>query len=196
MTSKQAKKFEALIWCPASNFFMFGKTSDIAMIGKSTRILFGTDSTLTARWNAWDHFRQARSISAVGDQELLSMLTTNAASCWDLALHGGLNAGMKADLVIARIKGSPSWDSFYAINPSDILIVLHDGKIRLFDAEAGSGLNRVVGFSMDKFSKIRIGKNEKFVFGDIPQLMSKIKVHYPKFEPEWDRTEIVGPFNE
>jgi hypothetical protein len=186
MTAKQAERFEALIWCPESNYFMLGKTTDIPAIRKATQILFGTDSALTAGWNAWDHFRRARLISQVEDQELFEMLTTNAARCWNLPLSGSLHPGMKAELVFARINGSPSWDTFFAINPADILFILQEGKIRLFDQELEPAIQRNFKIPVDNFSKIRIGKSEKFVFGNLPGLLSKIRNYYPKFEPSWE----------
>jgi cytosine/adenosine deaminase-related metal-dependent hydrolase len=185
MTGNQAAKFKALIWCPESNFFMFGMTADIPTIIQRTRILFGTDSTLTAGWNAWEHFRRARLISKVSDKELFDMLTIHGADCWNRQQTGRLEANMKADMVIARINGSPSWNSFYAIDPDDILLVLQQGEIRLFDQELEAALRAQFEISPDSFSKIRIGNSEKFVEGNLPGLMDKIRTHYPKFESEW-----------
>ncbi|MEO6682004.1 MAG: hypothetical protein ABIN48_04185, partial [Ginsengibacter sp.] len=48
MDEEQAKSFKAVIWCPVSNFFLLNKTADIQRLKTKTRILFGTDSTLTA----------------------------------------------------------------------------------------------------------------------------------------------------
>ena len=186
MTSGQASKFEGLIWCPASNFFMLGQTAEISKIRDSTRILFGTDSTLTAGWNAWDHFRMARMAMQVKDQDLFDMLTVNPATSWNLSHKGILDPGMKADLVIARIFAGPSWDSFFAINPCDILLVLQEGKIRLFDQELQPDLDRDFNLPLGKYSKVKVGKSEKFISGDLPALLAKIRNYHPGFEPSWE----------
>ena len=186
MNANQAAKFEALIWCPESNFFMLGKTADIRSIIKNTRILFGTDSTLTAGWNAWEHFRRARIISKVNDNELFDMLTLNAANTWNLRHAGTLQPAMKANIVIARTRNSQSWDSFYAINPVDILLVIQEGKIRLFDCDLEAALGSRIETLPDEYSKIRIGNSEKFVWGDLPGLINKIRDHHPKFESGWE----------
>ena len=60
MDSRQARAFEALIWCPDSNFFLLNSTSKLNELKKVTKILFGTDSTVSAGWNLWEHLRLAR----------------------------------------------------------------------------------------------------------------------------------------
>src|SRR5271154_2529475 len=41
MTAIQAKSFKALVWCPASNFFMFDKTAKVDTLKEHTQIIFG-----------------------------------------------------------------------------------------------------------------------------------------------------------
>src|SRR6185503_5129048 len=53
MDETQAKGFHALVWCPASNYFLLNATAPIHKLKDHVRILFGTDSTLTAPWDAW-----------------------------------------------------------------------------------------------------------------------------------------------
>ena len=48
MDEEQSRTFNALIWCPSSNYFLLNPTADIERLKTKTRILFGTDSTLTA----------------------------------------------------------------------------------------------------------------------------------------------------
>ena len=79
MRADQAERFAGLVWCPVSNEFLFGCTAPIARLKKHAAILFGTDSTLTAPWNIWDHLRRAREHGALTDEELIAALTTNAA---------------------------------------------------------------------------------------------------------------------
>ncbi len=121
----------------------------------------------------------------VGAQELFDMVTFNAATCWNMPRAGSLHPGMQADLVIARTN-SPSWDSFYAINPKDILLVLQEGIIRLFDQELESAMQRNFKIPIDKFSKIRVGKTEKFIWGNLPALLFKIKSYNPAIEAFWE----------
>ena len=55
MDENQATAFKALVWCPASNYFLLNNTAAIDKLKTKTSILFGTDSTLTSGWNLWEH---------------------------------------------------------------------------------------------------------------------------------------------
>ena len=82
MDESQAAAFEALVWCPASNNFLLNATAAIDELKIKTTILFGTDSTLTASWNLWEHLRSARDTFLLTDQELFDSLTKSAATIW------------------------------------------------------------------------------------------------------------------
>jgi cytosine/adenosine deaminase-related metal-dependent hydrolase len=118
-------QFQALIWCPASNFYLFGKTADAAAAIGQTRLLFGTDSTLSAPLTLWDHLRQVR--SQIGDLALFKALTEAPSAFWRLQ-H-------RDDFVIAKRKASASWDSFFALTPDDILLVVMRGQAVLVDEQ-------------------------------------------------------------
>jgi hypothetical protein len=108
---------------------------------------------------------------------LFNTLTKTAASVWGLDDAGSICAEQNADLVIAKGNDS-SWDSFYAINPNDILLVMHKGKITLFDESIKDQLIEA-GEPIDSFNKIVIGGETKYVRGEINRLIEKIKTHYP-----------------
>ncbi len=182
MTEKQAASFQALIWCPDSNFFLLGKTADIASLKYKTTLLFGTDSTLTASWNIWEHLRLAREQKMVTDTELFRMLTGSAASVWSLKDSGSLAEGQWADIVIARPPDDlTGWDGFYALDPENILLLLHRGNIRLFDQECAGQLADA-GLPLENFSKIAIRGQVKYIQGDLPGLMNEIRKYHPSVE--------------
>jgi cytosine/adenosine deaminase-related metal-dependent hydrolase len=177
MNEEQAAGFKALVWCPASNYFLLDRTADVGKLKKNTSIIFGTDSTLTAGWNIWEHIRLARKQHGLTDEELFNALTKTAASVWGLDDSASICAEQNADIVIAKGNDS-SWDSFYAINPIDILLVMHNGNITLFDEFIKDQLIEA-GESIDRFNKIIIGGQTKYVRGKINGLIEKIKTHYP-----------------
>jgi cytosine/adenosine deaminase-related metal-dependent hydrolase len=139
MDDKQAPGFKALVWCIASNYLLLNKTAAIDRLKPCLPILFGTDSTLTANWNIWEHIRLARQSGFLTDQELLDSLGSQAARVWGLEETGRLLPGQYADMVVARAGPSAGMGALYSINPEDILLVLYHGKIRLFDASLGEG---------------------------------------------------------
>jgi cytosine/adenosine deaminase-related metal-dependent hydrolase len=168
MNEKQAGSFHGLVWCPASNYFLLDKTADVDKLKNKIKIVFGTDSTLTASWNMWEHFRMARR-SGLNDEELLSMLTVEPAKLWNLNT-GNLKPGKDADVLIVRKK------NFYEVNPNDILVIIHKGEVRLFDSTM---IDYMKEFLAKNFSKISLDDKIKFVKGDLSGLILKIKEYFP-----------------
>ena len=191
MTEDQAPAFHALVWCPASNYFLLDRTAPIDRLQDKVPILFGTDSTLTSGWNAWDQIRMARDLHLVSDTQLYAMLTTAPAAAWEpthrglatsrnIADRGALTPGKIADLVIARPQpGLTGLNAFFAINPDDLLLVLHEGHIRLFDP---SLLEPITEHSLitEDFQPTR--PDGKYVAGDLPGLMQEIRRYCPNVD--------------
>jgi len=179
MNEKQASFFKALVWCPDSNLFLFGKTAAIDQLKNKVKILFGTDSTLTASWNLWEQLRIAKSQQMISDEDLFASLTSTAADIWQLANTGSIAENQYADIVIAKKKNNLyGWDAVYALNPEDILMVLQKGNIRLFDQELFNQLTNS-GFALNDFYKIYIRGNGKYVQGNLPELMKDIRYYHP-----------------
>jgi cytosine/adenosine deaminase-related metal-dependent hydrolase len=179
MDEEQAKSFKALIWCPDSNFFLLNATADIKSLKTKTWILFGTDSTLTADWNLWNHLRLARKTAMMNDSELFNSLTKTPSVAWKQDHSGMISVNKSADIVIAKPIDGEGFDAFYSLNPINIQLVLHDGKIRLFDEEIKDQLI-VYPFPISQFSKINVDGNWKYVYGDVPQLIKEVKSYHPQ----------------
>ncbi|HJP63338.1 MAG TPA: amidohydrolase family protein, partial [Mucilaginibacter sp.] len=175
MNEEQAKGIKALVWCPESNFFLLGKTTAISRLKKNVPILFGTDSTLTGSWNVWEHIRKARATKELTDNELFDALTVNPANTWKLT-SGKLSQGRDADIVIAKgKKDAPAADLFFSLNPENILMVIHKGQIVLFDESLYSRLKSI---DLDNYSRAYIKGVCKYVSGNLPQLMHRIREYY------------------
>lgn len=172
MTTKQSQKFKAVVWCPMSNDFLFDRTAPVQNF--HTEILFGTDSTLTGDWNIWEHLRLAKSTDFVNDRKIFDMLTSNANRVWNLFPDEPSNH--PKNIVVAKAKRKKALESFFEINPEDILIVICNGRIRLID-ERIAEQNVLKG---KNFCSIKIGSEIKFVEGDLQQLVHQIKSYYSK----------------
>jgi hypothetical protein len=169
MSEEQAKQFKALVWCPESNYFLLDKTAPVDRLKTRLPILFGTDSTLTGDWDIWNHIRMAQQTELLSEQELFNSLTASPASTW------GLNTGtiaeeMDADLVLSEA------DSFFTTNPQNIQLVMHKGYISLFDEAL---LLQLKTINTDEYSRVNLGGSTKYVKGNLPELMEKIKQFYP-----------------
>ncbi|MEI7736753.1 MAG: amidohydrolase family protein, partial [Ferruginibacter sp.] len=177
MTAKQAAHFDALVWCPASNYFLLNSTADIKTLKKHVPIVFGTDSTLTACWNFWEQLRQARQSALLTDKELFEAVTSTAAKAWNTG-GGSISVGAVADLVVAKKKLARNTDAFYAIDPNDILLVLQQGSIQVFDGELKEQLQDE-GVNTSEFSAVIINGAIKYMRGNIGALINTIRTYYP-----------------
>ena len=181
MNIEQAKNFKALVWCPESNRKMLNTHAPVASLKKVTRIVFGTDSTLTGNWNIWKHLRLARSLQQVSDPELFGMITSSPAELWNLN-KGKLQPKKDADIVIIKNKNSSTnWSEIIKSNPEDILMVIHQGNIRLFDKSLLDQLNSLP-INLFQFSQISINGSVKFTEGNLPELISAIQSYHPEMQ--------------
>jgi cytosine/adenosine deaminase-related metal-dependent hydrolase len=180
MTARQAEAFAALVWCPDSNRFLLGRTADIPQLQQRTKVVFGSDSTLTSSWSLWDQLRLARSMQVMNDGALFESITSKPAELWGLRGAGEIREGSAADLVVARTKaaGNTDWDEWFAIQPADIALVIQNGRVRLCDADCYRQLSDT-GWNGEFFSRVRVGSAVKYVEGDLPELMRRVKENLP-----------------
>jgi cytosine/adenosine deaminase-related metal-dependent hydrolase len=169
MDARQARRFRALAWCPLSNAFLYGRTADVRALKAHTTILFGTDSTLTADWNFWNHLRGARALGLLSDRELFDAVTGAAAAVWNRPDLGRIAVGAAADLVVARKKASDPWEAFFALDPEDLLLVLRDGVPLLVDRSLEGAPPPTTGFA------VRVGGAEKIIAEDAPGLLKELR---------------------
>lgn len=167
MNTTQASHFEALVWCPESNYFLLNKTAAVNELKKHTQILFGTDSTLTGSWDIWEHIRLARKTGLLSDAELYDTLQCD----------GPLAINNKGNVVVVKKSEPSTIDAFYATKPESILLVVNNGEIRLFDESLTSQLEQL---DLNKFSKIYMNGVCKYVWGDLSELMKQIHAYYPE----------------
>jgi hypothetical protein len=178
MNSSQAKKMKALVWCPQSNQMLLNKQPVIQELKKHIPILFGTDSTLTSEWDIWQHIRYARSLRVATDEELFDMCTRAPAVIWGLN-RGELQPGREADLIVVKCRTRrKTWDFFFETSPEDILMVIRQGEIRLFDESLLPQVKNNI--KLENFSCVTIGNSKKRVEGDLPVLAEKIKSYHQK----------------
>ena len=181
MTEEQSKNFTAIIWCPDSNIFLFGKTADIRILKKNTAILFGTDSTLTADGNIFENIRTARNLKMLSDQELFYSLTKTAAEVWGLNNCASIEEGKNSDIVIARQKSVNLYESFYNTNPEDILLILNNGEVVLFDRTIKESITGMMKHT-NSFNEINIKGHIKYADYPVEDIINKIKALKPGIE--------------
>ena len=190
LQKENTKYFQAIVWCPVSNYFLFDETADICELKEGTKIIFGTDSAVSAAGNIWQHLRFARKLNMLDDKKLFDSITITPAEVWNLKSFGAIKKNYTADIVIAKNKFNKSWDSFYSINPEDIILILKGGKIILWDEEIKNQLN-FLSLEKKHFSKILLSGKMKYVAGNLKALFNSILKYNPQIQFPY-KIEIVN----
>jgi len=100
-----------LVWCPASNDFLFGRSVPVRTLlddGERARgngdcrvtVALGTDSRVTGSRDLLDELRAARDAAPVSAGELLRMVTSSAAALLRQPMSGRITVGGPADLLV------------------------------------------------------------------------------------------------
>ncbi len=117
----------AVVWCPSSNEFLYGRTAPAALFDSGIDILLGTDSLLTGVGTLLDELREARRIGHLDDDRLYRAVGKTAARRLGIATPS-LEPGSPADAILLR---RPPFEA----RSRDVGLVLVGGKPVLGDAE-------------------------------------------------------------
>jgi cytosine/adenosine deaminase-related metal-dependent hydrolase len=113
----------AIVWCPTSNQFLFGRSAPPALLAEGVDVLLGSDSLLTGAGTILDELRVAR--GHISDRRLLDAVGDPAARRLGMP-PPSLEPGAPADVVLFR-------RSVLEADPEDVLLVSVDGQLRVLD---------------------------------------------------------------
>jgi cytosine/adenosine deaminase-related metal-dependent hydrolase len=164
-----ADKLAALIWCPDSNLFLYKKTANIIELKNKIPILFGSDSNLTSDPNFWNHIRTARAMNALNDEELINSITWLPGELLNVKVTGKIKNGYLADIVVVKKKNENNYDAFFNINPEDILLIIREGKVILFDESLENE------FAFLNYDKFKIRSSRKFTTNEIVEVIKRLE---------------------
>ncbi|MCX8477195.1 MAG: amidohydrolase family protein [Sphingomonas sp.] len=117
----------ALVWCPSSNLFLFGRTAPAGLLAEGLDLLLGSDSMLTGDGDLLDELRCARELGMVSDARLAGAVGATAARVLGLP-EPTLARGASADLVLmAR--------PLLGARASDVQMVMAGGRLRVLHPE-------------------------------------------------------------
>jgi cytosine/adenosine deaminase-related metal-dependent hydrolase len=126
----------ALVWCPTSNVFLFGRTLTRDELQEFPRFALGSDSPITCQGDLLDEIRFAREIVGMNEQQLYSSVTVSAADV--LRLHhgqGSLRVGGLADFVGVRDTGLSPAKTLAMLSWRDVELVVIGGLVHLASSE-------------------------------------------------------------
>jgi hypothetical protein len=119
-----------LVWCPASNVFLFGRTLCMPCLLQEAparrRICLGSDSRVTGSRDLLDELRTAaRAHGQPGD--LMAMVTSVAADVLRLEDAGRIRVGAPADLMVLPAVGNSAGEALLQTSRVDVQLVLRRG---------------------------------------------------------------------
>ena len=115
----------AVVWCPTSNRFLFGRTAPAELLAPGIDVLLGSDSLLTADGSLLRELRVARDIGLVSHARLHDAVGATAASRLGIE-SPSLDVGARADVIVLR---RPLLEA----TESDVALVVADGVLRVAD---------------------------------------------------------------
>jgi cytosine/adenosine deaminase-related metal-dependent hydrolase len=126
----------ALVWCPTSNRFLFGRTAPDSLLAEGTDVLLGSDSRLTGDGDLLDEIRCARALGVISDDRLAGAVGPVAARRLGLP-EPSLEPGAPADLIVIR---RPVLEA----RAEDVLLVVAGGEPRVAHPSLGPALSPFV----------------------------------------------------
>ena len=127
----------ALVWCPSSNRFLFGRTAPESLLAEGIEVMLGSDSRLTGHGDLLDEIACARALGVLDDDRLQNAV--GAAPARRLGLpEPSLEVGAAADLVVAS---KPILES----RAEDVLLVLTGGDPRVAHPELAALIGACAG---------------------------------------------------
>jgi cytosine/adenosine deaminase-related metal-dependent hydrolase len=113
----------ALVWCPSSNLFLFGRTAPAELLEKGVDVLLGSDSLLTGAGDLLDELRLAASLALIDDERLRDAVGATAARRLQIP-QPSLDPGARADL---NVLAAPLLEA----SADDVALVIVDGVLRV-----------------------------------------------------------------
>lgn len=158
-----------LVWCPASNMFLFGRTAPVRHLldasSSAAHVCLGSDSRVTGARDLLDEMRAAADAAPVTPQELFSMVTSAPAAMLNLPHGGRLQVGAPADLLVVPAAGRDAAAALLATSRRDVMLVTIDGEplvgglsLRAIFRARGIGVGRVAVDGTERLASARLAK--------------------------------------
>jgi cytosine/adenosine deaminase-related metal-dependent hydrolase len=159
------------VWCPSSNYFLFGATHDRELIESFPRVALGSDSPLTAEGDLLDELRFANQIAGVSPQTLFRQVTTAASDI--LCLNHGegtIRPFARADFFAVASDHSTPAERLATLSFRDIELVVNGGVVQVASAKA---LNRLSPSMREGLVPLEIDGTVRFVRQSLGKLFAR-----------------------
>lgn len=127
----------AVVWCPASNHALLGRTLDPQRLAAAGCLALGTDSRLSGARDLLDEMRGVLARGELGAGALLALATAAGARILRMAGHGRVAPGSPADLVVVADTGARAEHALAGLRRSDLRAVVRNGRPCITDPDLG-----------------------------------------------------------
>lgn len=122
----------SLIVCPSSNYFLYKKVPDLALLGEIGRVALGNDSPVSAEGDLLDEIRFAIDRCGVSPERAYRMVTAIPAQILRLEdAEGTIEESGVADFIAVRDTGGTPANTLRALSMHDIEFVMIGGRVQL-----------------------------------------------------------------
>ena len=172
-----------LVWCPASNHFLFGRTVPVRRFldgpaGAPGHLCLGSDSRVTGARDLLDELRAAASLAPLGPRELLRMVTTTPARLLQLRDGGRLVQGARADLLVVPASADDAGDALLATSRRDVSLVTIGGRPMV----ASPALRAVFDARRAAARSIRVDGAERLAAAPLARTIARCPIREPGVE--------------
>ena len=122
----------SLIVCPSSNYCLYGKLPDLALLGEIERVALGNDSPVSAEGDLLDEIRFAVDRCGIAPERAFRMVTTIPARVLRLEdAEGTIKESGVADFIAVWDTGGTPADRLQTLSMQDIEFVMIGGWVQL-----------------------------------------------------------------
>ena len=132
-----ARSQASVVWCPASNLYMFNQTASILEMRTRVKVALGSDSTLTGSPTFLHEMQTAAKTNLVSAREIYDMVTRIPAGIFSLVAPAIMNT-YPADVFIAPVRHPEYFANLVNVQPGDISMIMTDGMPRLTSLDTAS----------------------------------------------------------
>jgi cytosine/adenosine deaminase-related metal-dependent hydrolase len=117
-----------VVWCPASNHTLLGRTLDPRALAVAGRLALGTDSRLSGSTDLLDEMRAAARASTLDAATLYRLVSDDAAQVIGAPELGALAPGCRADAIVVESDASDPCEALLRATRRDVAMVVKDGR--------------------------------------------------------------------
>ncbi len=157
----------SVVWCPYSNWFMYGRTAEIPEFLKAgINVTLGTDSCMSGSDHLLHEINFAYDLArklwgGIDPVQLYLMITENSAKALRQKLLGKLSAGYLADLLILRRSKENPFENLVQATPKDILFLSREGKSLLAKSDMWANEEEATEVRVEGEKRVLVGNIEK-----------------------------------